>query len=376
MRINSSYIGMESERRFTAVRANSVRLTYGRFLNGNSGQTSLGQLFNTDVTDKESETSKKKTTGLSAGSLQERFESLSGVKRMSERDISSALDKIREQCFRFIYELLFGGRERSKTGSASEEKQSFEDWMQNTAGGTGAWQEAGTGIAVETVGYMAEFTYSEQETTSFSTVGTVKTADGREINFNLDVEMSRSFTRHYVEEYQQTSVRVCDPLVINLDTDIANLSDQKFFFDIDADGTEDEISMLASGSGYLALDKNGDGQINDGSELFGTQNGDGFKDLARYDEDGNGWIDENDSVWNKLQIWCRDEAGNDVLYRLADKGVGAICLEKAGTQYSLNSRSTNQTNGYIRSTGVFLYESGLAGTIQHVDVATGFDNAG
>ena len=96
------------------------------------------------------------------------------------------------------------------------------------------------------------------------------------------------------------------------------LSDQTFYFDLDADGEEEEISML-KGSGYLALDKNEDGIINDGSELFGTGNGDGFADLARYDEDGNGWIDENDSIWSKLKIWCKDENGNDVMDDAAAK---------------------------------------------------------
>ena len=52
-----------------------------------------------------------------------------------------------------------------------------------------------------------------------------------------------------------------DPLVINLEGDIAGLQDQTFFFDLDADGVEEEISMLGSGSGYLALDKNGDGVL-------------------------------------------------------------------------------------------------------------------
>mgnify|MGYP000465316364 CR=1 FL=1 len=55
--------------------------------------------------------------------------------------------------------------------------------------------------------------------------------------------------------------------------------------------------MLQGGSGYLALNKNGDGVINDGSELFGTASGDGFYDLSMYDEDGNGWIDENDHAY-------------------------------------------------------------------------------
>ena len=77
-------------------------------------------------------------------------------------------------------------------------------------------------------------------------------------------------------------------------------------FDIDADGEEESISYLQGGSGYLALDKNGDGVINDGSELFGTKSGDGFADLAEYDADGNGWIDENDPIFDKLLIWAKD----------------------------------------------------------------------
>ena len=67
-----------------------------------------------------------------------------------------------------------------------------------------------------------------------------------------------------------------DPLIVNIGSDTADVCDQTFKFDLDADGTEDEISMLGKGSGFLALDKNGDGKINDGSELFGTKSGDGF----------------------------------------------------------------------------------------------------
>lgn len=369
MRIDSSYVGMESARKYSSVKMGSTRFTYGRILNGNSGQTNFGQLFNTDV--KENENGDVKDTlggsGMKTGSLQDRFQSMSRVGRFtSSRQIASTLDKLREECMRHIFELLFGGR---RTNRAGEDQQSFEEWMQQTTG-VGSSSAASNGIAVEVFGYETEFVQTEQETTAFSTVGTVKTADGRTINFNVDVEMSRSFTEYYKQNYQQTSVNVCDPLVINLDTDVAELSDQKFFFDLDADGVKDEISMLGKGSGYLALDKNNDGIINDGSELFGTASGDGFADLAKYDDDGDGWIDEDDAVWSKLKIWCKDENGNDVLYSLADKGVGAICLQKVGTQFSLNSQETNATNGYIRSTGAFLYENGMAGTVQHVDVAT------
>lgn len=188
--------------------------------------------------------------------------------------------------------------------------------------------------------------------------------------------MSRRCEEYYREELNVAQFALYDPLVINLDTDATELSDQTFYFDLDADGEEEEISML-KGSGYLALDKNEDGIINDGSELFGTGNGDGFADLARYDEDGNGWIDENDSIWSKLKIWCKDEKGNDVLYKLSDKGVGAICLQNVSTDFTLQGDRTardgateaNATNGAIRKTGIFLYENGNVGTVQHVDMA-------
>ncbi len=106
---------------------------------------------------------------------------------------------------------------------------------------------------------------------------------------------------------------LCDPIVLNLDTDATTLSDQTFLFDLDADGTEDRIAALGPGSGFLALDQNGNGRLDDGNELFGTKSGNGFADLAAYDEDGNGWIDENDAVFDLLKVWYRDSSGKDVL---------------------------------------------------------------
>ena len=167
-----------------------------------------------------------------------------------------------------------------------------------------------------------------------------------------------------VKEYIKT-----DPLMINLDTNVGHVSDQKFFFDLDADGKNEEISFAGKGSGFLALDKNGDGKINDGSELFGTKSGDGFKDLATYDEDGNGWIDENDSIFSKLKVWTKDENGQDRLVDLKKADVGAIYLKNADTQYSLKDNQHN-LNAEIKKTGIYLKEStGEVGTINHVDLA-------
>lgn len=210
--------------------------------------------------------------------------------------------------------------------------------------------------------------YTEMEHTAYQSQGCVKTRDGREISFNVEVEMSRAFCEKYDSLTMEDYICV-DPLVFNLEGNVGQISDQKFLFDLNADGTEEEISFTEQGSGFLALDKNHDGEINDGSELFGTQSGDGFKDLAAYDEDGNGWIDENDAIFNDLSIWTLDEKGDKVLVSLKQADVGAIYLGSASTEYSLKSEEDHATNGVIRSTGIYLKESGGAGTVQHIDLA-------
>ncbi len=303
-----------------------------------------------------------------------------GSKVSIRSSASQTIADIRQTTLRYIFNLLFSYR-RGRFGQWMSE-DSLGEYRQSVANGSqNAGQESG-GAAydnalqgeqkpgmtnVRILSYSSDILRIEKEEASFSTVGTVRTADGREISFNVNVNMSREFQQYY-QGRQQAAFVFCDPLVINLDTDIAELSDQTFYFDIDGDGELDEISGMGAGSGYLALDKNGDGVINDGNELFGTASGNGFADLAKYDEDGNGWIDENDPIWDKLKIWCKDENGNDVLYKLSDKGVGAICLQNVSTDYTLKGQE-GRTQGAIRSTGVFLYENGGVGTVQHVDVA-------
>ena len=122
------------------------------------------------------------------------------------------------------------------------------------------------------------------------------------------------------------------------------------------------------GSGFLALDRNNNGFVDDGSELFGPQSGNGFDELAAYDEDRNGWIDENDEIFDKLRIWTLDEEGNKTLLALGQVGVGAIYLGNIRSEYGLKTMG-NDSLGQIRSTGVFLKENGEVGTIQHVDLA-------
>lgn len=209
--------------------------------------------------------------------------------------------------------------------------------------------------------------FSEMESSTFATEGFVQTQDGRNIAFHVEVTMSQAFMSKIQLLESETYIQT-DPLMINLEGNVGKVSDQKFFFDLNQDGKEEEISFAGNGSGFLALDKNGDGKINDGSELFGTQSGDGFGDLSVYDEDKNGWIDENDSIYQDLRVWTKDEEGRDFLIDLKKADVGAIYLGNADTQFSLKD-DANHLNGEIKKTGIYLKEhNGAVGTLNHVDL--------
>ena len=295
--------------------------------------------------------------GLWNNSFLKRYSTVSQTERTEEKTEGSSIEQIRRQTLyyllRRIHEIFYG------VGSGMQHAQGI---------GYGGYNAGGQLVGA----YSEYYGYEETEETAFETTGKVVNADGREIDFNVSLSMSRSFAEYYEqthEIYAQPAVSLCDPLVINLDGNIAEVSDQKIRFDLDADGKEDSISRLNGHSGYLALDRNGDGKIGDGSELFGTKSGDGFADLAEYDADGNGWIDEADPVFEKLKIWVTDADGREHLYRLKEKDIGAICLANAATDFDLRSMEDNALSARIRKTGIFLYENGMAGTVQHVDLA-------
>ena len=265
MKIDSSFVGMESTRRYTSVNARGVsyRMNANSPVSAKDGTTSFADLLSGGAQEEEV-------------SLQDRVLVASVSRNVSDVDEKRSIENIKFQCMQYLIYWLFGGK-----------RPIDSDLLSQSTGGTTSLNTTYT----TTMDVSAMEYHAESEETAFSTTGKVVTADGREIEFNLDLSMSRSFEEYYEAHYTREVTQMLDPLVINLDTNIAGLSDQKFEFDLDCDGVKEQISMLEHGSGYLALDKNGDGVLNDGSELFGTGSKDGFADLAMYDEDGNGWID-------------------------------------------------------------------------------------
>ena len=223
------------------------------------------------------------------------------------------------------------------------------------------------------LGWGIEFSekahYSESEQLDFAASGLIRTADGQEIHFELSLSMRRSFSIS-----SETSLKLGDaarpkkdPLILNFAGPAAQLTNQRFAFDLDADGDTEQIHFANGGSGFLALDRDNNGRIDNGSELFGALSGDGFAELGSLDQDGNGWIDENDPAFAHLRVLSKQDDGEDRLTGLSAAGVGAIALAHARTPFEIRSATQGEI-GQLRSSGVYLTENGSAGIVQQIDL--------
>jgi hypothetical protein len=216
--------------------------------------------------------------------------------------------------------------------------------------------------------YDLQAPYQESESRQFAPRGGVRTADGQEVAFSVQLSLSRSFSAQ-AGLHLQAGQAAKDPLVISFPGQVPQLTDTKFSFDLDADGRKEDISFVAPGSGFLVFDRNGDGRVNDGRELFGTRSGDGFAELAALDDDGNGWVDEGDAAFGSLRLWTRDAAGQDRLQGLLAANIGALSLQHAAAPYVFKNDS-GTVQGAMRAAGVFLQEDGQgAGTVSQIDLA-------
>jgi hypothetical protein len=85
--------------------------------------------------------------------------------------------------------------------------------------------------------------------------------------------------------------------------------------------------------------------------LFGPTTENGFGELSAYDEDGNDFIDEGDSIYQQLRIWQKDADGEDRLIALGQAGVGAIYLGSVATPFQVKDID-NQLLGAVQHRGL------------------------
>jgi hypothetical protein len=203
--------------------------------------------------------------------------------------------------------------------------------------------------------------HAEAETLQVAAQGQVTTTDGRSIDFSYALLQSRQSVQREEVHVRLGDAKQVDPLALDLDGNGVQLGAGKMGFDLNNDGTAEQVSQLGSGDAWLALDRNGNGRIDNGSELFGPSTGSGFGELRALDGDGNGFIDEGDAAFGQLKLWRPSADGGGALTSLSDAGVGAISVASVASEFALQGGAT-------RETGVYLRESGVAGAVQHVDL--------
>ena len=295
-----------------------------------------------------------------------------GAMHSQHHKMPTTQQELRARFAQMIYELLTGRFPKIKQKQHQHPEHHPSENVNEGSGlnafsffggifGTGSMQQLQQLQGIEGVDF-----HLESETVSYQANGVVHTADGRTITVDVSMHMSRQFVSFM--GLPGSGGTLVDPLVINYGGTAASLTGEKFQFDLTMDGNMDSLSILGEGSGFLAIDKNGDGKINDGSELFGPSTGCGFSELRKYDTDGNGWIDANDEIFDKLVVWKRDSNGNDIVKTLKELGIGAIFLGDISTEFSFKDE-TNETLGVMRSTSFFLKNCGGAGTLSHIDLA-------
>jgi hypothetical protein len=206
----------------------------------------------------------------------------------------------------------------------------------------------------------------EAEYTEFQARGTVRTADGRDIAIDVKLCMSREYCEQLAIDVRAGDAALVDPLVVNFSGSAAELSQRTFEFDLNADGQDESLRRLAAGNAFLALDRNANGRIDDGGELFGPATGDGLAELRKFDADGNGWIDEADAVYSRLRLFT---PGDDkTLQTLQQAKLGAIYLNGIETPFAVKD-SDNTLLAQVRQSTVALAESGSPMLVQQIDLA-------
>ena len=110
-----------------------------------------------------------------------------------------------------------------------------------------------------------------------------------------------------------TAEEVRSPLVVDLDGDGVETvtAEGGVYFDHDANGFKENSGWVGQDDGILVRDINGNGIIDNGTELFGNNSVlssgekavNGFEALKDLDDNNDGIFDRNDSAWNEVKVW-------------------------------------------------------------------------
>jgi hypothetical protein len=288
------------------------------------------------------------------------------------KDSTEKSYSIKYEVMKQIIEAMTGEKlkvfDASELQKATDSKFPAENPSETATQGNAAPQMQGWGINYEKIEKI-----SITEGFEFSAEGNIKTSDGLQIDFSASLTMKRETTSEFRLSIKAGDALI-DPIVLDLEGTGLTFSNNKIEFDLDNNGILDNIASATGGTVFLAYDKNGNGLIDNGSELFGPSTGNGYTELSALDQDHNNWIDENDPVFKDLKLWQRNADGSDSIKSLKEMNVGALYTKGAETLFTLaaNNQSTtmfdSQAIGVVRETGLFVKETGEIGIMQEIDL--------
>ena len=173
------------------------------------------------------------------------------------------------------------------------------------------------------------------------------------------------------------------PVVLDLDGDgveLIDVSKSRARFDIDGDGARERIGWVGPDDGLLALDRNGNGRIDEFSEISFVQDflgaGSDLEGLYAYDSDGDGFLTRADNGFAEFLVW-RDANGNgrserNELFTLEELGIVSIGLERS----DLNPLDSDADANQIIAMSSFQTVDGRAHAVGDVALFADLGNCG
>ena len=149
-----------------------------------------------------------------------------------------------------------------------------------------------------------------------------------------------------------------DPLVFDLDDDgveLVSLDESGVQFDFDNDNIAEATGWVSADDGLLVYDRNGNGQIDNISELFGSETQTGFEELKAFDSNNDNVIDSQDTQFGELRMW-RDLNQNGIseaneLQTLDEIGITSISLNAIPTSYAIENNLVIEEGAYTTTDG-------------------------
>ena len=168
----------------------------------------------------------------------------------------------------------------------------------------------------------------------------------------------RNIGKYINDAFASASRGLFDPLVLDLDGDgieLISIDKSNVQFDLNADGFREQTGWVKGDDGMLALDANGDGLINNITELFGDATTDGFDELKTLDSNNDKVINASDTKFGELCVW-QDLNQNGItdtgeLKTLAQLNIASISLTTAAANVTNNGNLIRTTGKYTRTNG-------------------------